>query len=460
MKKKIHLCFIAGVMALLLIGITMAIVPPPPANQDLGIYDTVFDEFTEEKCRECHSSGLPDRHHMLVFHEEYVCTDCHPPDHGSGNPVTVIRDCLNSSCHTGTPHHETTAAIERHCSVCHGTFVDDYDDGHYIPDYAVSNVTPATGYRYINETTDKKWGGCEACHEPDYTADPVIETNAMTHHTAVFSMTCGIDNNICHFDPVTDIRKCEDCHGVKSLHNIQYDYENTSGYLGYGHIGDGYWDCLGCHAWFVPTKSSAHTDNINPDINNLSKGSVEAGMPTNVSIIGSNFVNFVNGNTYTSEVIITNGVEKITLEPDNISSSQIDVSIPPLDNGSYGLYVLKGDKRSKMLPFMVERSVNIQSAFIEGDKLIIIGSGFNEEPEEEFKELLNVTIKDGNNDIISTVTSWDNTEITLDCEYVSIGNMVTVNALFGSDSTEIKGLQIDLNPILNPIPNPISIRMK
>jgi len=454
MKKKIQLCFITGVIVLLLLGITMAKVPPPPANQDLGIYDTVFDEFTEEQCRNCHSSGLPDRHHMLVFHEEYNCTDCHPPNYGGGDPVTVIRDCLNSSCHTGTPHHETPDAIARHCSVCHGTFVDDYDDGHYIPDYSVSNVTPATGYRYINETTDKKWGGCEACHEPDYTVDPVIETNANTHHTAVYSMTCGSNNNICHFDPITNIRKCEDCHGVKSLHNIQYDYENTSGYLGYGHIGDGYWDCLGCHAWFVPTKSSASTYNINPDIKYLNKGSVEAGMTTKINIIGSNFINTVNGNTYTSEVIIDNGIDEIKLVPDTISISQINVTIPQLDPGSYGIYVMKGDKRSKLMPFVAEPPVDIESAIITRNKVMIIGSGFNEEPDEEFENLLGVIIKDGDNIINSEVISWSNTRIRLNCEDAGKGDSITVKALFGSDSIEINGLQIDPNP------NPIFIGIK
>ena len=443
MKKKIHLYFITGVAVLILISIAMADVPPPPANQDLGIYDTVFTDFNEEKCRECHSSGLPDRHHMLAFYGVYNCTDCHPPDFGNNEPVTVIRDCLDTNCHTSTPHHDTQEAIDRHCSVCHGSFVDDYDDGHYIPEYDPTNVTPATDNRTYNATTGKKWGGCEACHEPDDTADPVIEKNMNTHHNAI---SCSSFGNICHFDPIADIRKCEDCHGVKSIHNIQYDYDNTNGQLGYGHIGDN-WDCFGCHIWFEPPKgASVYTDNIIPVITSLSKGSIEAGMSTKIDIIGNNFINTVKGNTYSSKVILVNGDDEITLEPDTISSSKIEVTFSQLDEGSYAIYLSKGDKKSKRMPFMVEPQVTINSAFIGGDEVIITGSGFNEEPDVNFDEWLGVDIEREGVIIGSEVMSWSDTMIKLDCLDANIGDNVKVNALFGSESSElIAGLEGDVN---------------
>jgi hypothetical protein len=49
-----------------LIGLAGALVPPPPANQLLGIYDTTVNNFNETICRGCHTSGLPDRHHILT----------------------------------------------------------------------------------------------------------------------------------------------------------------------------------------------------------------------------------------------------------------------------------------------------------------------------------------------------------------------------------------------------------
>jgi hypothetical protein len=47
--------------------------------------------------------------------------------------------------------HETRDALDKHCSNCHGNIVDDFDDGHYIPEYPVSLVTPDTRYKVINE---------------------------------------------------------------------------------------------------------------------------------------------------------------------------------------------------------------------------------------------------------------------------------------------------------------------
>jgi len=429
MKTHTHLYFITGVAILIFISIAVANVPPPPANQDIGIYDTNYSDFTEPECRECHSSGVPDTHHLLV-QEGYECLYCHVVSPGGGIE-DPIRNCL--VCHLASPHHGTDAAIARHCSECHGSFVDDYDDGHYIPDYDVSLVTPDPSYRIINETTGKKWGGCEACHEPDYTASPVIESNPNTHHSAVYEMTCGSNNNICHFDPIADIRKCEDCHGVESIHNIQYDYDNTNGQLGYGHIGHD-WDCKGCHAWYDPDKGNTPPSDIFiPVITSLSKGSIEAGISTKIDIAGNNFI---QDNTY-SDVVLVNGEEETTLESDAISSSKIEVTIPSLDEGNCEIYLLKGDKKSKLMPFVVVPPVTIDSAIIEGSEVIITGSGFDEEPEEGFGEWLGVDIEHEGEVINSAVTSWSGTLIKLDCAGATDGDSVTVKALFGSESTKL-----------------------
>lgn len=39
-----------------LVGLAGALVPPPPANQLLGIYDTTVNNFNETICRGCHTS--------------------------------------------------------------------------------------------------------------------------------------------------------------------------------------------------------------------------------------------------------------------------------------------------------------------------------------------------------------------------------------------------------------------
>ena len=438
MERKKALLGITLVIAILaLVSIAMALIPPPPANQDLGIYDTVFGEFDEAGCRECHSSGLPDRHHMLVPNEGYECLDCHPVGPG-GQGVTIIRDCTNSSCHTSTPHHETQEALDRHCSECHGSFVDDYDDGHFIPEYDPSLVTPDTSFKVENETTGKKWGGCEACHEANTTwvPGPPIMDNYETHHNlGSVSTNCSI----CHFDGAAlDIRTCEDCHGVNSLHNIQYDYDNTTGMLGYGHLGDN-WDCMGCHAWYE-YEAAPQTGPIIPDIDEVNPASLVAGDETVVTIIGTNFVNAMGDITYTSDVVVDNGIEAITLTPDSITASEIVATIPALGEGIYGLQVDKSGVKSKLASLVVTPEVKIESATINGDNVDIIGTGFNGY-DPSYDEWLGVTVEHvtGKKTSIleSTIVSWTDTAITVNCPDARLRDRVTVNALYGSDSALI-----------------------
>ncbi|MHB9067228.1 MAG: hypothetical protein ACYC4B_25880 [Pirellulaceae bacterium] len=129
----------------------------PPVFQTLGMVDTETHFAQESDCRLCHELGVPDRHHLLygqpitegsrvpnpdtngdgAADTSYSCLSCH------GNTFSVVRDCV--LCHTTSPHHTSPDAVNRHCSECHGDIVADFDDGHYIPTYAASLVTPARG---------------------------------------------------------------------------------------------------------------------------------------------------------------------------------------------------------------------------------------------------------------------------------------------------------------------------
>ena len=431
--KRTRILYGLTILAVALTGsIALAIVPPPPANLDLGIYDTLFNEFAEEDCRACHSSGVPDTHHMLVPNKGYACTDCHilGPEGGIGVP---IRDCL--VCHLTTPHHNATEALARHCSYCHGSLVDDYDDGHYIPTYNASLITPDTSYNGMNSTTGKKWGGCEACHEANTTpvSGAAIHDNYVTHH----NIWPG-DNDkcyVCH-DMVSgtaiSVRKCEECHGVKSLHNIQYDYSTTDGMRGYGHIGDA-WDCMGCHAWYEAS-SAPQTGAITPHIDEVSPGKWVAGEETTVTITGDNFANTVNGICYTSEVVITNGANTITTQtPDSITDSKIVVTIPALVDGNYGLRVVKSDLKSNLIPVVVVPGVIIDSAMIKKDTVVIIGSGFG-----NGAEWLSVTVVRDNNALETSIVSRSDTRIVVG-GLATVGDVVTVTTLHDSDSATIAG---------------------
>ena len=433
-RKRILYGLIISIVVLT-IGIALAALPPPPANQDLGLYDTICEEFAEDDCRDCHSSGVPDRHHLLV-QEGYECLDCHAIGSGGG-VIPPTRDCV--VCHLASPHHDTPEAIARKCSHCHGSLVDDYNDGHYIPTYDTSLVTPDTSYTAIDDTTGKKWGGCEACHEPDSAADPPIYSNPDTHHNlGNLSLEC----DMCHGNTDVDllsIRKCEDCHGVKSLHNIQYNYDTTKGDLGYGHIGAN-WDCVGCHAWYAISSDAVapQTGPIIPSIAEVSPSKLVAGEETVVTITGDNFENTVNGTCYTSNVVIYIGAENITLAPDSITASGIVVTVPPLDSGGYEMRVVKSGMESGLVPIVVVPQVTIDSATIRRDIVTIRGSGFGDEPEEPYG-LLGVTVACEGNALEASIASWSDARIVVGCPAAAFGDIVTVTTLYDSDSATIAG---------------------
>jgi hypothetical protein len=152
---------IAG-MTLFLASASWADVPAPPVNQTIGMDDVLFHDAEEADCRVCHSSGVPDRHHMLygsaipsgslvpfpdadgdsIPDTVYACLNCH--EQGGTGGFLVVRDCL--TCHNaGSPHHTTAAAVALNCPACHGDLVDSPYDGHYIPTYSPSMVTPWRG---------------------------------------------------------------------------------------------------------------------------------------------------------------------------------------------------------------------------------------------------------------------------------------------------------------------------
>lgn len=446
MKSMTYL--IAGVAIMVLAGIVLAMVPPP-VDQRMGVYDTLFANFTEGACRGCHTSGVPDRHHMLVPTGEYGCNNCHPVVTINGSQqVTMVRNCMQ--CHDTTfngmtirrPHHETQDAQNRHCSFCHGNLVDDYDDGHYVPTYNISMVTPDTKYKVINSTTGKKWGGCEACHEQNLTMEPLIAFNNKTHHRLGSLSGFNPPNNSkcvqCHdlhsgqFGS-DSVRYCERCHATKSLHNIQYDYINTSGTFGSGHIGAN-WDCNGCHAFWVAGGIAPGTDVIVPNVGRLSTSRVVEGTAKTLSIYGTDFI---NGN-YTSVVAVVDTTGNIaTYTPSSITTSQIVVTLPAMSKGDYGIYVLKnGAVKSNKLPFVIVPNVIVNSAVKSGTTITIKGVGLASY-DPLYNKWINVTINRGTTYRNVQISNWTDTMIIVTSSNAQSGDIVRVNSVYGTNSTRL-----------------------
>ena len=272
---------------------SFADVPAPPVNQNIGIADVPFGVFLEPDCRVCHNSGLPDRHHLTVGQPippgslvpfpdangngipdtDYSCESCHGPGFIPETSM-VYRDC--TLCHnTSSPHHETILAQARNCTACHGDLVDDFDDGHRIPAYEPSLVTPWGSNKPTGGEPKNSYGmsagNCNYCHDQDGQNPSTITTNVSLHHETGL----GSDSTKCSWchdftlSSGKGIRKCQDCHGFESLHKIQSDSPHPLNIgtiviggedAGYGHVGrdagpnDS--DCWGCHGSsgaFVPS---------------------------------------------------------------------------------------------------------------------------------------------------------------------------------------------------------------
>ncbi|HEY9246380.1 MAG TPA: IPT/TIG domain-containing protein, partial [Candidatus Methanoperedens sp.] len=341
------------------------------------------------------------------------------------------------------PHHNTTQAQNRSCEFCHGSFIDNWADGHYVPTYAMSLVTPDTKYKVVNATTGKKWGGCEGCHEPSAIVPGVplvIVRNQDTHHNEVVGVTGGPTGPSCLWCHNTtagavNIRSCEQCHGVKSLHNIQYDYANTTGTLGHGHIGAN-WDCNGCHAWYVAGQDGP-VGPLVPDISSVSTNDFISGQTTVLTINGNNFVNTVNGVTYTSTVKIVSETGAVTtLTPTTISASQIKVTVPSLSVGTYALYVSKdggasGELKSKEVPITVSSKVTISSAKLSSGTITITGTGFGLKPTTNAQQYVTI-VHAGKTYYSDSITSWSNTQIKAKSSVARSGDTVTVTRADGS----------------------------
>lgn len=500
---KVKLKYVLPVLLILaMAGIVYALVPPPPANQNIGIYDTKVTNLVEQNCRNCHNSsflgGVPTRHHNLLSRgvinpstgAVFGCMDCHPTVTGpNGQSVLIDRNCL--TCHNGSnfyanptkinisrPHHIDTAsdganigqpAQNRDCKFCHGSFVANYNDGHYIPSYNTSIITPTTHYKIYNATSGRYWGGCFACHQNNSVASPALLDQHDTHHNAINGNRTGVGHqkdstpgyacNWCHTVNVSsptgrpvgypdelqfEIRNstllnigdtlngtgCEKCHDVGTIHNIEDNYAVNNGNLGFGHIGAN-WDCNGCHAFWDAGDIGPMTGAIIPDVSSITPSVLAAATDTIVTIEGSNFVG--GSGIYTSVVSI-DGIT--TLTPSSVTDTQIVVTVPALTAGSHTIQVVKtgdtlGNKASKLSTLTVVSPVTITSAKlnVKAKVITIVGTGFGT-PQQY------VTITHAGDIYYSdSINSWSNTLIRAKSTKAIVGDTVTVTTAAGGSAS-------------------------
>jgi hypothetical protein len=140
---------------------TMDYVP-----QNVGIYDTYYENFKEPDCRACHGTSTVERHHGTVKAQQGYCSYCHTQVPGIVPPET---DC--KTCHIddgplgdlGLPHHNTYLSDTDKCTACHDPDLVCETDTCWIPTYVPTNISP-TPY------------SCENCHWPSGNAPHTATT--------------------------------------------------------------------------------------------------------------------------------------------------------------------------------------------------------------------------------------------------------------------------------------------
>lgn len=440
----------------------MAKVPPPPVNQTLGFYDTKFGALVETDCRGCHGASLVDRHHALInsvvpavscirqpSQPASLTTGCHVliSDGTGGFVFQDFRNCLN--CHTASPHHTTTAALAKDCQHCHGSVIDNPGDGHFIPAYPMSSVTPLPGGTVASPTDSRIVHGCQACHQADATATPKpIFSNKDTHHGTGLGATDVTQCTWCHDTTpgAITIRQCESCHGVKSLHNIQVNTPATANpttivpgaeTAGYGHIGAN-WDCNGCHWNWYSGSSAPFTSATVPMINSQSVLVAHVGQATNFILNGSSFTNLgTDGVTaYNPTVTISNGTTTLTLQPFSITESEIKVLVPALLQGIYDVRVIKEGVQSNKATLTVVPDVQLNSAVLGSrTSVTITGKNFGAAPPAGYTSGLGVFAGDQP----AKIVSWSNSKIVASSSNFRAGSAIAVRTINGAVSGTISG---------------------
>jgi hypothetical protein len=542
--KSLKLVISALLLFAVLVGVGYALTPPPPppppVNQNIGLYDSTIDLLQtnatdQSACRACHLTtgtvipgpggynttvvgGVPTRHHSLLprnvinprTNAPFGCTDCHPSTPGIGFGILLDRSCVN--CHNGTdfwansiggnvgnitrPHHVNTSyassnignpAANRTCNLCHGSYVANYNDGHYKPSYATDfMITPYATFKATNTSQpdglggNKVWGGCLSCHVEDPGATPSIESNYYNHHKTIngfsrYGGTTVFQNASTPFNlaGAPGGRSCFVCHVVSASGSpLRFNVTNPfTGELviramelrnstieatsliepGTTNITFNGTGCEKCH----DVRSLHNIDNP-PYVQNGPQGdghiqndldcygchnswlpavslepgaiipSVDTISPSVIAVGTATTLTITGGNFVNGVYTSVVTVDGVTYTPTSITDSQIVVSISALAAGSHQVQVVKGgDTLSKLSVLTVVPKATITSVKLNKGTLTITGTGFGAKPTNA---QYYVSVKDASgNQIISTsISKWSSTQIMAKNSAAKSGRIVTV----------------------------------
>ena len=422
----------------------------------------------------------------------YGCLTCHEEDNDGGVINFLVEDDC-TVCHIQLPNSTSVHHLDEpqvlakagKCVYCHGDIVDDMGDGHSIPTYTPSLVTPEpvttwmvcddTGYGPAVACSDPvvdcptgaaascvpdkaetaEAGACNFCHDAGTDLGPpyvdVVDNHDTHHGTGVYKDRYG--NTVdplndttygdtacdwCHYQgnphnpggyDAVSIRTCEGCHGMESLHNIQVD-TNGGGVVaggedfGYGHIGE---DTPGADSdcWgchgFSMSADGAVMGSGVPAIYSVDPIIIAADTDTAIAVTGTAFSNGALAVRLTAD-----DGSAVTIDAADVTDGSLTATAT-LAAGTYGLQVVKDGEASSVIKVTVVPDVAIADIMCSKclGTMTITGVNFAEKPAGTDEDI-SVT-EDGRP---LNVINWSDTEITV--SGARCKGDVVVEGVFGS----------------------------
>lgn len=320
-------------------------------------------------------------------------------------------------------------------------------------DYLVENITPPVG------ENGRRMGNCAYCHYAgtDDLTGQVVNINYANHHgTGIGQPGSGSVHScdLCHqpsTPPNFTIRGCERCHGITSLHSIEYDADSDGIVVGeekpfFGHIGTRK-DCDGCHRNYQGESAAASTTlpfttAIVPGIEALNKTQFIGGSDNRLVVTGSAFVTTSAADDSRSPSwlrLVDNSGAITEIYPDELSTNRMEVTLPAnLEPGSYQLAVARQGATadeiltSSSINILVTPDMTVDSITCNSGVITITGAGFGSYLDSENS---GTSVSDLYGGRKCAITSWSGSRIVANCQNAAV-EAVRVDGLFDSATAE------------------------
>jgi len=431
------------------VGTPIAGGPEQPPNADGngdGVVDAADADYT---CYNCHNVTMPVGPDGGIEENHRNCFNCHKVFAGPNNTGEEMGQGWR------TVHHDTPKAFNAECGLCHGYLIRSLDTGRPAPDWQPSYITPWKSGKPLEDPTmtsnaGTHPGNCTFCHNTaDVDGDPAgtedntssfswgtdgtdgfgpirIYRNSMNHHsTGVPTITPAESPKItesacqwCHYMSWPDgfvpfpgetleswnIRGCQRCHDITSLHSIEADVAGDGIVPGAeapynGHVGakENCWGCHGHDQEALRAEGLAMNDYpvqaTTPQLTEIGAPNWAQGSSFDLTLLGSGFENAGvkwEGGTwvdeyYTPSVQLTDDAGNATVlvpEVGGYDKTRIVVTIPgTLAAGQYAAQIKKGNVLSNPIPVTIFPAVNVRpggAVCLSDYRVVIIrGSGFS-----------------------------------------------------------------------------------